>query len=661
MKVKKFFNEREKNIGKEEKILKKEEILNILNQLLLYKIYCKNYILTKKEDIYLRRNIKNINFNINYKNNDKYYTSLFKDFLNKKEFFIKNIKFSNLNIKTNGNEKESSTISISNNYKVNSYKNLKNIEFINNNIEKKIYINDLILSGFKSINNKYLDDFIIYNSEINEYYIADEVINRNYKVILKGYNENFYFSVNKVKNSNIKIKNKIIKEYDYQLKIQKLELKFKESKNVNIDLSDTNLPKYIKINAEKGVSEFNRIDISKSTIENGVKNCVSINNITAEELLFKETKLNSSLFIENVNINKLDLSETEIRKDSNGFCIRNSKIKNAFLYNVKNKYNIELRRNVFEDLYLSSVNLGFFKENNQFEQLEIGVNENCRFEIKECEIIKLLTLNDIKFYGEIFEIKNNIEIKRIKIKNFDLLNKNNVLLEDNNINSISMKINNIENINGLSFKGSIFKGGFNIENKEFYCVPDLTNIHHNNEISLSGLKVKITDPENDKDRLRKLKAISEENKDIESALYFNSLEMNLREKNILIFLYSSISNYGRSISKPFFAWLFNNFIFAFIYYVFLLWHSAYKSFYPSDIINICSTLKFSFLNSVSFGQILRNPNKMFFECFYNKPERFNLLIDMPWHHIFIIKYHILLSAIFMFLMLLGIRNRFRIK
>ena len=76
MKIKKFFNDKEKNLGKEDKdILKKEEILNVLNQLLLYNIYYKNYNLTKKEDIYLRRNIKNIDFNINYKDKNKYYTS----------------------------------------------------------------------------------------------------------------------------------------------------------------------------------------------------------------------------------------------------------------------------------------------------------------------------------------------------------------------------------------------------------------------------------------------------------------------------------------------------------------------------------------------------------------------------------------------------------
>ena len=57
------------------------------------------------------------------------------------------------------------------------------------------------------------------------------------------------------------------------------------------------------------------------------------------------------------------------------------------------------------------------------------------------------------------------------------------------------------------------------------------------------------------------------------------------------FFYKSISNYGRSISRPFFAWLSTNFIFAFIYYAFLLWHSAYKSFYHSEIINIFSTLR----------------------------------------------------------------------
>ena len=428
IKVKKFFNDKEKNLGKEDKdILKKEEILNVLNQLLLYNIYYKNYNLTKKEDIYLRRNIKNIDFNINYKDNDKYYTSLFNNFLNKKEFFIKNIKFSNLNIQINKNKEETEvpkTISISNNNKMNSYKNLDSIEFFNNCIEKNIYINNLKLNYFKNKKNEYLNDFTINDSEIHEIIVEDKIINSNYEIKLKGYSENFSFKVDKIINSNIKIKNKIIKEYDYQLKIQKLELKFKERKNVSIDLSDTNLPKYITINAEKRMSEFNEVDFSKSTIKDGSEGCVSIKNIKAKELSFELTKLNSSLFIDNINIlNKLDLSETEINDSSNGFSIRNSKIKKAFLYKIKNKYNIELRRNIFDDLYLSSASFGLFKKNNQFENLEMSNNENCRFEIKECEITKLLTLNNIKFYGEIFEIKNNTEIKRIEMKNFNFIVK----------------------------------------------------------------------------------------------------------------------------------------------------------------------------------------------------------------------------------------------
>lgn len=683
--VRRYFEIKFKNTSKVESFITKKEIYNFLNQIFLYQLYFKNYKINKKEYVYLKNNIKNIEFNINYKNNNKYYNSLFKFLFNKKEFFIENIKFSNLNIE-NKNEENFTMAIIGMNKK---YKNLKKIEFEKNNIEGNIFIKGIDLIDFKSNSNNYKGNIKIYDSKINDLYINEnEVQSGNYEINLNEYNNNLYFEIKKINNTNLIIKNKIkektlkekiklriknlnnkVKKEECKIlnnkinKMQKLELIFLESENVNIDLSKSNLSKNITIKAKKGNCKFNKIDISKSIIKDGIEGCVSISNIIAEELSFESTNLNSSLRVEYVNINKLSLKNTKIKEDGKYLRIENSKIKSADFERFENKYNIKLYRNIFEDLKLDRASFGYFKENNEFEQLEVGINENCKFEIKECEITKLLTLNNMIFYGEIFEIKNNTEIKRIEMKNFNLLNKNNILLEDNNINNINMKINNIENMIGLSFKGSIFKGGFNIENKNFHCVPDLTNIKYENEISLHAFKVKITNNLKDKDRLRKLKEISEKNQDIEQTLYFNGKELETNKKiYCIVKLYKKISNYGYSIGKPFFCWIMNNIIFSFIYYVFLFWNSANKSFYPSDIINYCNTLKFSFLNSVSFGQILRNPNKMFFEHFYNKPEgTFNIVVDMPWHHMIAIKFHILLSAIFIFLMLLGIRNRFRIK
>ena len=127
----------------------------------------------------------------------------------------------------------------------------------------------------------------------------------------------------------------------------------------------------------------------------------------------------------------------------------------------------------------------------------------------------------------------------------------------------------IENLDEISFRNSNIKK-LDITNLNFNCVPDLTNIKLENELSLHDIKVKITNSKEDKDRLRKLKTIAEENKDVDSYLIFNSLELEAKETNKhLNKIYGEISSYGTSVSKPLKCLFWWDIIFVFNYFLIL--------------------------------------------------------------------------------------------
>tara|TARA_Y100000034_G_scaffold137013_1_gene218419 strand:+ start:8801 stop:10891 length:2091 start_codon:yes stop_codon:yes gene_type:complete len=545
----------------------------------------------------------------------------------------------------------------------------KNIKIINNKLEltisnqtidfKEIYVNievkKIRFFNCKIINfdNKNKNNHL----KIEEIKIEYSELNNIKSEIITGMN---FLEINKktkIENSELTIS----KEYsDDEEEFKKIILKELEINDSKIEL---NYPthKYNNEISNKSLYyvtedfKFENIKMKKSLIKIPclikLKKDVKVKNIIMDEyseidFRFKQNKTYILKVEEEIkNIPKLE-------KDENNLFIEDSKIEGTlnfssveFLCNIRKIkiHNIDSKNGFIINLEHARINNNLEIEYSNIKELNIkNISLNSRLKI------------------------NNSKIKNIKIEelntNKDIINKKELLIENSTIIENLNLSNRLKNMSNVSFKNTTFEKGLLITNNKFNFVPDLTNTSYNNEISLHNLKVKIKNKKEDKDKIRKLKAIAEENKDVDSILEYNALELITKKTNfinsLVINFYFIVSNFGKSIFLPFFWWFGSNILFSYYYYRLLNISECicHQEVYISQVI------KFSFLNSVSFGQILRNPNKMFFEYFYNKPEgSFNLLVDMPWHHMLAIKFHILLSAVFIFLMLLGVRNRFRIK
>lgn len=327
------------------------------------------------------------------------------------------------------------------------------------------------------------------------------------------------------------------------------------------------------------------------------------------------------------------------------------------------------------------------KLNQNFDlQFNMFGNENKKILVlfRGVSILKNLDLRNSKFYTE---ITPNFDYKQRETKIVDssenvglfcsidfseiiskgILNLNECSIEEyTHISFENSEINNFyylkgfkEKILSLNFKGSNFKTNPKL-GEGYQCSINFVNTNLT-KLNVADITKNLNKNFINKEAIIKLKNLSDESGDVETSLRLNKLELNIlsrKRDKPLIFIYKIFSNFGISILLPFSWWFGTNVLFSYYYYRLLNISECicHQEIYLTQVI------KFSFLNSVSFGQILRNPNKMFFEHFYNKPEgAFNIIVDMPWHHMIAIKFHILLSAIFIFLMLLGIRNRFRIK
>ncbi len=521
--------------------------------------------------------------------------------------------------------------------------------YVNIEVKKIRFFNCKIINFDNKNKNNHL--------KIEEIKIEYSELNNIKSEIITGMN---FLEINKktkIENSELTIS----KEYsDDEEEFKKIILKELEINDSKIEL---NYPthKYNNEISNKSLYyvtedfKFENIKMKKSLIKIPclikLKKDVKVKNIIMDEyseidFRFKQNKTYILKVEEEIkNIPKLE-------KDENNLFIEDSKIEGTlnfssveFLCNIRKIkiHNIDSKNGFIINLEHARINNNLEIEYSNIKELNIkNISLNSRLKI------------------------NNSKIKNIKIEelntNKDIINKKELLIENSTIIENLNLSNRLKNMSNVSFKNTTFEKGLLITNNKFNFVPDLTNTSYNNEISLHNLKVKIKNKKEDKDKIRKLKAIAEENKDVDSILEYNALELITKKTNfinsLVINFYFIVSNFGKSIFLPFFWWFGSNILFSYYYYRLLNISECicHQEVYISQVI------KFSFLNSVSFGQILRNPNKMFFEYFYNKPEgSFNLLVDMPWHHMLAIKFHILLSAVFIFLMLLGVRNRFRIK
>ncbi len=129
------------------------------------------------------------------------------------------------------------------------------------------------------------------------------------------------------------------------------------------------------------------------------------------------------------------------------------------------------------------------------------------------------------------------------------------------------RLKNCEAVKRFSFRNVSFEKAFMISGK-FECVVDMVGTKTGHHVDLSGLTCylqrewsrgfrKAKKPEG-ADRLRRLKELAENNKHHEAALRFHADEMRAKRwhktgrlASILDMLFSATSNYGQSILRPF--------------------------------------------------------------------------------------------------------------
>ncbi len=222
---------------------------------------------------------------------------------------------------------------------------------------------------------------------------------------------------------------------------------------------------------------------------------------------------------------------------------------------------------------------------------------------------------------------------------------------------------NTKDISLLSFNGAIFKQNFVLEG-HFHCIPDLryTKIEHH--FDLSGVKIdKLTrNKDKDKDkaeakenaeenaaRLRRLRELAENNRHHDAGLDFFALESRVMRKSgdwckfrsALDRLYQLSSNYGRSILRPSLWLLLSTLSFFVIYW----WSATAQCAKWQDALNLAVS------NALPFILSSRGQAEVAFKALF--PEKTVCLVLLTYGQS-------LLSLVFIFLIGLGLRNRFRL-
>ncbi|WP_343560385.1 hypothetical protein [Kiloniella sp. b19] len=123
-----------------------------------------------------------------------------------------------------------------------------------------------------------------------------------------------------------------------------------------------------------------------------------------------------------------------------------------------------------------------------------------------------------------------------------------------------------EKIKQFSFRGASFNKSLELNGNRFSCIPDLTNTKINNQIVLRDSEWEFSyetlkDPQASS-KINRLKELAEANKDHSSALMFHAHEMRCKRKHsnkngawLIDFLFDKFSNYGQSVATPSW-WLF---------------------------------------------------------------------------------------------------------
>lgn len=319
---------------------------------------------------------------------------------------------------------------------------------------------------------------------------------------------------------------------------------------------------------------------------------------------------------------------------------------------------------------------------------------NCSFEAD-------LELNETHFLEDLFLRGNTIEGKTSSIKTYfdDELTITDTMFSGDCFFSYctfkrSCMLSNVRFDGEADFRASNFSQGLSFRNSEFRIVPDFSQTHFLESPILDGVKIQFPSPKSityteteEKYSLvwkyRSLKRLAIQAHDHRKEQEYFAAELKCRRLYVdspmyfrwwLNFGFDVFSNYGRSILRPLFTWLFSIIFFS---YAYLLIHLP-EGNYWIDGEGRCSheqgsALKSAFILSTSKALVFsaasgENSPELAKQCLYGE-EVLSSSTSTDFaigHHVLYSLFYtevaqVLVSSILVFLVLLGIRNHFKLK
>ncbi len=246
-------------------------------------------------------------------------------------------------------------------------------------------------------------------------------------------------------------------------------------------------------------------------------------------------------------------------------------------------------------------------------------------------------------------------------------------LISSNGNLIFRNLKEPEKIRSFTMMGTAVDGLLSLSGNTFNCIPDLTETSIKHDVELQNLRVHLkrkslgwkglwsekADDSGDIERLRKLKQIAENNKHHEAALRFHADEMKAKRWNkingggigffssVLDLLYSAVCNYGQSIFRPITGLTLTWLVFLPIYW--FMTKELAKQLNPLAI-DWGELLVFTATNPLPFLPIAKTIREVVIDKYFEPSALLFATMSVQ----------AIITLIFIFLIGLGIRNRFRI-
>jgi uncharacterized protein YjbI with pentapeptide repeats len=218
----------------------------------------------------------------------------------------------------------------------------------------------------------------------------------------------------------------------------------------------------------------------------------------------------------------------------------------------------------------------------------------------------------------------------------------------------------------ISFKHSTFHSSFDLSDNDLRSVIDLTNTKTTNQVSVSGLKCKLNrkyfckaiNP-HDAVCFMRLKEIAASNNDHQSALGFHANEMRAKRWQHEKGLNATVTAYTESLLDTFYGWLCDygqSILLPVFWFLLCIMICTFKYAIAADKLELVDALPASLMlsisNSIPFLQSSKGVQKETIDILFNYPDSVNIYFWLASQGA--------LSFVFIFLIGLGLRNRFRI-